>query len=90
MDDNLWLLEGIPCDNKPLVIWVHGDNTYVDPGGLSTWKIGIRGLTLEAHDPGLTTKEELKEWERRNILQASAWALDWRSLNLGAHRDRLH
>jgi len=31
--------------------------------------------------PDLTTKEELNEWERQNILEAYAWALDPRSLN---------
>ena len=31
--------------------------------------------------PDLTTKEELNEWERQNILEAAAWALDPRNLN---------
>ena len=31
--------------------------------------------------PDLTTKEELNEWERQNILEAAAWALDRRNLN---------
>jgi fido (protein-threonine AMPylation protein) len=31
--------------------------------------------------PDLTTKEELNEWERQNILEASEWALDPRNLN---------
>ncbi len=30
--------------------------------------------------PGLTTKEELNEWERQNILEAFAWALNPRNL----------
>ncbi len=30
--------------------------------------------------PDLTTKEELNEWERQNILEAFAWALNPRSL----------
>ena len=31
--------------------------------------------------PDLTTKEELNEWERQNILEAFAWALHPRNLN---------
>jgi Fic-DOC domain mobile mystery protein B len=31
--------------------------------------------------PDLTTKEELNEWERQNILEAYGWALDFRNLN---------
>ena len=31
--------------------------------------------------PDLTTKEELNEWERQNILEAAAWAFDPRKLN---------
>jgi len=31
--------------------------------------------------PDLTTKEELNEWERQNILEAYTWALDPRNLN---------
>ncbi len=31
--------------------------------------------------PDLTTKEELNEWERQNILEAFAWALDRRNGN---------
>ncbi len=31
--------------------------------------------------PDLTTKEDLNEWERQNILEAAAWALDPRNLN---------
>jgi hypothetical protein len=31
--------------------------------------------------PDLTTKEELNEWERQNILEAAAWAFDPRNLN---------
>ncbi|MGO9434983.1 MAG: mobile mystery protein B [Terracidiphilus sp.] len=31
--------------------------------------------------PDLTTKDELNEWERQNILEAVAWALDQRNLN---------
>jgi len=31
--------------------------------------------------PGLTSKEELNEWERQNILEAYAWALDKRNIN---------
>lgn len=31
--------------------------------------------------PDLTTKEELNEWERQNILEAYGWALDSRNLN---------
>jgi Fic-DOC domain mobile mystery protein B len=31
--------------------------------------------------PDLTTKQELNEWERQNILEASAWALEPRNLN---------
>jgi Fic-DOC domain mobile mystery protein B len=31
--------------------------------------------------PDLTTKEELNEWERQNILEAYGWALDPRNLN---------
>jgi Fic-DOC domain mobile mystery protein B len=30
--------------------------------------------------PNLATREELNEWERQNILEASAWALDARNL----------
>ncbi len=31
--------------------------------------------------PDLTSKEELNEWERQNILEAYGWALDKRNLN---------
>lgn len=31
--------------------------------------------------PDLTTKEELNEWERQNILEAAAWAFEPRNLN---------
>jgi len=31
--------------------------------------------------PDLTSKEELNEWERQNILEAYAWALDKRTLS---------
>jgi len=31
--------------------------------------------------PDLTTKEELNEWERQNILEAAAWAFDPRNLH---------
>jgi Fic-DOC domain mobile mystery protein B len=31
--------------------------------------------------PDLTTKEELNQWERQNILEAYGWALDKRNLN---------
>jgi len=31
--------------------------------------------------PDLTSKEELNEWERQNILEAYGWALDRRNLN---------
>jgi Fic-DOC domain mobile mystery protein B len=31
--------------------------------------------------PDLTTKEELNEWERQNILEAYTWALEPRNLN---------
>src|ERR1700728_3546968 len=45
---------------------------------------GNTPLSPEEQDdliPDLTTKEELNEWERQNILEASAWALDPRNLN---------
>ncbi len=45
---------------------------------------GNTPLTPEEQDdliPDLTTKEELNEWERQNILEAAAWALDPRNLN---------
>jgi Fic-DOC domain mobile mystery protein B len=44
---------------------------------------GNTQLSPEEQDdliPDLTTKEELNEWERQNILEAFAWALDPRSL----------
>ena len=44
---------------------------------------GNTPLTPEEQDdliPDLTTKEELNEWERQNILEATAWALDPRNL----------
>ena len=31
--------------------------------------------------PDLTTKEELNEWERQNIVEAAEWAVDPRNLN---------
>lgn len=48
---------------------------------------GNTPLSPEEQDdliPDLTTKEELNEWERQNILEAAAWALDPRNLN---HQD---
>jgi fido (protein-threonine AMPylation protein) len=45
---------------------------------------GNTPLSPEEQDdliPDLTTKEELNEWERQNILEASAWALNSRNLN---------
>jgi Fic-DOC domain mobile mystery protein B len=45
---------------------------------------GNTRLTPEGQDdliPDLPTKEELNEWERQNILEAAAWALDPRNLN---------
>ena len=45
---------------------------------------GNTPLSPEEQDaliPDLTTKEELNEWERQNILEASAWALDPRNSN---------
>jgi hypothetical protein len=45
---------------------------------------GNTPLSPEEQDdliPDLTTKEELNEWERQNILEASAWALNPRNLN---------
>jgi Fic-DOC domain mobile mystery protein B len=45
---------------------------------------GNTPLNPEEHDdliPDLSTKEELNEWERQNILEAAAWALDPRNLN---------
>jgi Fic-DOC domain mobile mystery protein B len=45
---------------------------------------GNTPLTPEEQDdliPDLTTREELNEWERQNILEAAAWALDPRNLN---------
>ena len=51
----------------------------VFPGG-----DGNTPLSPEEQDdliPDLTTKEELNEWERQNILEASAWALGQRNLN---------
>lgn len=33
--------------------------------------------------PDLSTKEELNEWERQNIVEAAAWALNPRNLNPG-------
>lgn len=47
---------------------------------------GNTPLTPEEQDdliPDLTTKEELNEWERQNILEASEWALDSRNLKRG-------
>src|SRR5580698_9290093 len=44
---------------------------------------GNTPLSPEEQDdliPDLTTKEELNEWERQNILEAYAWALDRRGL----------
>ena len=46
---------------------------------------GNTPLSPEEQDdliPGLTSKEELNEWERQNILEAYTWALEPRSLNL--------
>jgi hypothetical protein len=40
---------------------------------------GNTPLSPEEQDdliPDLSTKEELNEWERQNILEAYAWALD--------------
>ncbi len=45
---------------------------------------GNTPLSSEEQDaliPDLTTKEELNEWERQNILEAYGWALDPRNLN---------
>jgi Fic-DOC domain mobile mystery protein B len=45
---------------------------------------GNTPLSPEEQDdliPDLTTKEELNEWERQNILEAYTWALDLRNLN---------
>ena len=45
---------------------------------------GNTPLTPEEQDdliPDLTTKEELNEWERQNILEAYTWALEPRNLN---------
>jgi Fic-DOC domain mobile mystery protein B len=45
---------------------------------------GNTPLTPEEQDdliPDLTTKEELNEWERQNILEAYTWALDPRNLH---------
>ena len=44
---------------------------------------GNTSLSPEEQDdliPNLTTKEELNEWERQNILEAYAWALDPKNL----------
>ena len=44
---------------------------------------GCTPLSLEEQDaliPNLATKEELNEWERQNILEAYAWALDRRNI----------
>jgi Fic-DOC domain mobile mystery protein B len=43
---------------------------------------GKTSLSGEEQDdliPNLTTKEELNEWERQNIVEASGWAFDARS-----------
>ena len=45
---------------------------------------GNMPLSPEEQDdliPDLTTKEELNEWERQNILEAYTWALEPRNLN---------
>jgi Fic-DOC domain mobile mystery protein B len=45
---------------------------------------GNTPLSPEEQDdliPDLSTKEELNEWERQNILEAYTWALDPRNLN---------
>ncbi|WP_213807094.1 mobile mystery protein B [Granulicella sp. dw_53] len=45
---------------------------------------GNTALSPEEQDdliPDLTTKEELNEWERQNILEAYGWALNLRNLN---------
>lgn len=45
---------------------------------------GNTPLSPEEQDdliPDLTTKEELNEWERQNIIEASAWAFEPRNLN---------
>ena len=45
---------------------------------------GNTPLSPEEQDdliPDLTTKEELNEWERQNILEAYTWALEQRNLN---------
>jgi len=45
---------------------------------------GNTPLSPEEQDdliPDLTTKEELNEWERQNILEAYTWALERRNLN---------
>jgi len=45
---------------------------------------GNTPLSPEEQDdliPDLSTREELNEWERQNILEASAWALNPRNLN---------
>jgi Fic-DOC domain mobile mystery protein B len=45
---------------------------------------GNTPLSPEEQDeliPDLTTKEELNEWERQNILEAYGWALDPRNLH---------
>jgi Fic-DOC domain mobile mystery protein B len=45
---------------------------------------GNTPLSPEEQDdliPDLTTKEELNEWERQNILESYGWALDSRNLN---------
>jgi Fic-DOC domain mobile mystery protein B len=46
---------------------------------------GNTPLSPEEQDdliPGLSTKEELNEWERQNILEAYGWALDPKNLRL--------
>jgi Fic-DOC domain mobile mystery protein B len=51
---------------------------------LFTTEDGNTPLSPEEQDdliPDLTTKEELNEWERQNILEAYGWALDPRNLN---------
>lgn len=49
----------------------------------TTWDGNIPLFPEEQADliPDLTTKEELNEWERQNILEAYGWALDPRNLN---------
>ncbi len=45
---------------------------------------GATPLTPEEQNdliPDLSTKEELNEWERQNILEAAAWVFDPRNLN---------